>query len=118
MQAEALVSELEPVAGQLPDRHLRAARVVPARAHPHQRGRANTREAWTPADSDLGGFEIPDAVRSAVYVNLLTEDNLPYHSLRTIQQLFGEHDAWGTWGPALDRRRGPPLHGDLRLPHG
>ena len=118
MQAEALVSELEPVAGQLLDRHLRAAREwFPHELIPYERGRANTREAWTPADSDLGGVEIPDAVRSALYVNLLTEDNLPYYS-RDIQQLFGEHEAWGTWArrwTAEEGRHSMAIYGYLMV---
>jgi acyl-[acyl-carrier-protein] desaturase len=37
-----------------------------------------------------------EAVRSALFVNLLTEDNLP-HYFRTIDRLYGEDDAWGAW---------------------
>ncbi len=118
MQAEALVSELEPVAGQLLDRHLRAAREwFPHELIPYERGRPNTSEAWSAADSDLGGVEIPDGVRSALYVNLLTEDNLPYYS-RDIQQLFGEHDAWGTWArrwTAEEGRHSMAIYGYLMV---
>ncbi|MGW5355465.1 acyl-ACP desaturase [Streptomyces sp. NPDC004031] len=47
--------------------------------------------AWEPADSAL-----PGAARTALIVNLLTEDNLPsYH--RQIATLFGRDGAWGTW---------------------
>ena len=35
-------------------------------------------------------------MRSALLVNLLTEDNLPYY-FRTIEQVFGADGAWGTW---------------------
>jgi acyl-[acyl-carrier-protein] desaturase len=35
-------------------------------------------------------------VRSALLVNLLTEDNLPYY-FRTIEQIFGRDGVWGTW---------------------
>jgi acyl-[acyl-carrier-protein] desaturase len=39
---------------------------------------------------------LPDSVRSALFVNLLTEDNLPsYH--REIATRFGRDGAWGTW---------------------
>ena len=39
---------------------------------------------------------IDDAARSALIVNLLTEDNLPYY-FRTIEHLFGRDGAWGAW---------------------
>jgi acyl-[acyl-carrier-protein] desaturase len=39
---------------------------------------------------------LPPAVRSALFVNLLTEDNLPYY-FHTIDRMFGDGDAWGTW---------------------
>lgn len=48
-------------------------------------------EDWEPAQSKLG-----KAARAAMYVNLLTEDNLPsYH--RVISNVFGRDSAWGTW---------------------
>jgi len=47
--------------------------------------------SWDPDEFPLG-----DAVRSALYVNLLTEDNLPYY-FHSISKLFGEDGAWGTW---------------------
>jgi acyl-[acyl-carrier-protein] desaturase len=39
---------------------------------------------------------IGDAARSALFVNLLTEDNLPYY-FRSISGRFGNEDVWGTW---------------------
>src|SRR5205085_7527783 len=48
-------------------------------------------EAWEPNDEP-----IPPAVRAALVVNLLTEDNLPYYS-HTIMRMFGEDDVWGAW---------------------
>jgi acyl-[acyl-carrier protein] desaturase len=48
-------------------------------------------EPWRPDDSKL-----PDVARTALIVNLLTEDNLPsYH--HEIASLFGRDGAWGTW---------------------
>ena len=48
-------------------------------------------EAWAPKDSTL-----PEVARTALIVNLLTEDNLPsYH--HQIATLFGRDGAWGTW---------------------
>jgi acyl-[acyl-carrier-protein] desaturase len=39
---------------------------------------------------------MPEGVRSALFVNLLTEDNLPYY-FRTIEALFGADSIWGAW---------------------
>jgi acyl-[acyl-carrier protein] desaturase len=48
-------------------------------------------EQWSESDS-----EISDVARSALIVNLLTEDNLPsYH--HEIALIFGRDDAWGEW---------------------
>lgn len=48
-------------------------------------------EPWSPDDAPLG-----DVARTALIVNLLTEDNLPsyHHEIATI---FGRDDAWGEW---------------------
>ena len=35
-------------------------------------------------------------VRSALFVNLLTEDNLPYY-FRDIERMFGADGPWGEW---------------------
>ena len=62
-------------------------------------GRAATTKKVNPgteADADLAGAAIDDAVRSALLVNLLTEDNLPYY-FRTVERMFGADGAWGTW---------------------
>ena len=48
-------------------------------------------DAWSENDS-----EVSDVARSALIVNLLTEDNLPsYH--HEIALIFGRDDAWGEW---------------------
>ena len=48
-------------------------------------------EPWSEDDAD-----IPDVARSALIVNLLTEDNLPsYH--HEIAVIFGRDAAWGEW---------------------
>jgi acyl-[acyl-carrier-protein] desaturase len=118
MQAQTFVSELEPVVAQLLDRHLGSAREwFPHELIPYERGRAATQEAWKPSDADLDGAEIPDAVRSALYVNLLTEDNLPYYS-RDIQLLFGDHEAWGIWArrwTAEEGRHSMAIYGYLMV---
>jgi acyl-[acyl-carrier-protein] desaturase len=94
----ALQAELEPRAAELLDRHLAAAREwFPHDLVPYGRGRDfEPGHVWAEEDADVGGAELPDAVRSALFVNLLTEDNLPYYS-RDIGRIFGADGAFGTW---------------------
>jgi acyl-[acyl-carrier-protein] desaturase len=89
----ALLDALEPVAARLLDRHLAAApEWFPHDLVPWSRG-ADFEPGWTwdPAQSTLD-----PAVRSALFVNLLTEDNLPYY-FRTIEAMFGRRSVWGEW---------------------
>ena len=46
---------------------------------------------WDPAESGL-----PPAIRSALFVNILTEDNLPYY-FHAICRLFSEGGPFGEW---------------------
>jgi acyl-[acyl-carrier-protein] desaturase len=85
-----LGQELLPVARPLIDRHLSTVKewyphtFVPwSRAHDYG-------ETWDPET------KLPEPVRAALLVNLLTEDNLPYY-YRTISANFGRDDAWGQW---------------------
>jgi acyl-[acyl-carrier-protein] desaturase len=88
-----LLHELSPVAQRLADRH--AATCKPWYPHeyvPWGLGRDFDREAgWDP--HELG---IPAPVRSALFVNLLTEDNLPYY-YSTIDRMFGSTGVWREW---------------------
>ncbi|AVT40365.1 acyl-ACP desaturase [Plantactinospora sp. BB1] len=92
----ALLIELEPVVAGNLDRHLRAAKEwFPHEYVPWGEGRTFDGildgEAWQPEDSI-----VPEVARTALVVNLLTEDNLPsYH--HQIATLFGRDGAWGTW---------------------
>ena len=90
--------DLEPVVGDLLERHLLATREwFPHEYVPYGRGIDPVPgHQWTPDDADLAGVTIDDAVRSSLFVNLLTEDNLP-HYVRAIDQLFGRDGAWGEW---------------------
>src|SRR6478735_5581932 len=98
VDATRLLQDLEPVVEQLLERHLETSKEWFPHEHvPYGRGRDPiVGEQWSPADSDLAGATIDDAVRSALLVNLLTEDNLPYY-FRTIERIFGADGAWGTW---------------------
>jgi len=95
---EDLLHDLTPVAERLLERHLATSKEWFPHEHiPYSRGRDHVPgEQWSADDADLGGVEIDEAVRSALYVNLLTEDNLPYY-FRTLEGLFGQDGAWGTW---------------------
>ena len=89
----ALTEELAPVVAGLVDRHLANTKEwFPHRLVPWSRGEDMGDDyEWDPTASPL-----PDEVRSALIVDLLTEDNLPYY-FETIYNLFGKHDSWGTW---------------------
>ena len=91
-----LITELEPVVAKELDRHLAVAKEwMPHEYVPWSEGKdfdgplGGT--AWDPEQSRMS----PTA-RTALVVNLLTEDNLPsYH--REIYNSFGADGAWGTW---------------------
>nr|WP_228532853.1 acyl-ACP desaturase [Micromonospora sp. ANENR4] len=91
-----MLTELEPVVEKNLDRHLSLAKEwFPHEYVPWSEGRTFDGplggEAWSPEDSTL-----PEVARTALIVNLLTEDNLPsYH--HEIATLFGRDGAWGTW---------------------
>ncbi len=91
----ALLHDLEPVVEANLERHAKAAR--PWQPHdyvPWSQGRDFAflgGEDWRPEDSRLD-----PVAKTAMIVNLLTEDNLPsYH--REIATAFGRDGAWGTW---------------------
>jgi acyl-[acyl-carrier-protein] desaturase len=91
--AARLLVELEPTAAQLLDRHLASAKEwFPHELVPWSTGRDfEPGYEWSPDDTVL-----PEPVRSSLFVNLLTEDNLPYY-FRTIEAMFGRDSAWGEW---------------------
>jgi acyl-[acyl-carrier-protein] desaturase len=66
---------------------------------PYDRGKNFESGAqWSPGDADFGdaGIEIDEPVRDALFLNLLTEDNLPYY-FRDIDRLFGSDSSYGEW---------------------
>jgi len=93
MDTDAFLAELEPVTARLLDRHMAQAKEwFPHELVPYSRGRDFEPDyEWSPEDAHL-----PDEVRSSLFVNLLTEDNLPYY-FRTIEAMFGRDSAWGEW---------------------
>ena len=93
MDASTLVAELEPTVETLLARHLTNAKEwFPHELVPWSRGRDfEVGEPWDPDEAPM-----PDAVRSALIVDLLTEDNLPYY-FETIFHMFSNDGAWGEW---------------------
>ncbi len=89
----ALLAELEPTAARLLDRHLTSSKEwFPHELVPWGQGQDfEPGYEWSP-----DAVPMSDEVRSALFVNLLTEDNLPYY-FRTIERMFGADTAWGTW---------------------
>jgi acyl-[acyl-carrier-protein] desaturase len=79
-----LLADLEPVAGDLFERHLATAKEW----FPHEL------VPWERAVADP--VVVDDVARRALFVNLLTEDNLPYY-FRTIERVFGAGSVWGQW---------------------
>jgi acyl-[acyl-carrier-protein] desaturase len=93
LDSRPLLAELEPKAAELLERHLATSKEwFPHELVPWGRGRDfEEGYEWSPDDVDL-----PEEIRSALFVNLLTEDNLPYY-FRTIERMFGADSAWGVW---------------------
>jgi acyl-[acyl-carrier-protein] desaturase len=93
MDDHTLLDSLEGTAEALFERHLAKSKEwFPHELVPWSRGRDfEPDETWDPKE-----FPLPDAVRSALFVNLLTEDNLPYY-FHAICRLFTEDGVWGAW---------------------
>ena len=95
LDSTRLLLDLEPVVTENLDRHLGVAKDwMPHEYVPWSLGRDFADlggQAWDPEQSALS-----PVARTALEVNLLTEDNLPsYH--REIERAFGRDGAWGTW---------------------
>ena len=88
-----MLAELEPTAVTLLERHLNTAKEwFPHELVPWSRGRDFAEgEAFDSSASTLS-----EGARSALFLNTLTEDNLP-HYYRTISSKFGEDSVWGEW---------------------
>lgn len=88
--SDALVASAE----RLLERHLsRSKEWFPHEMVPWSLGRD-----FEPGTREIGpSVELPEGVRSALFVNLLTEDNLPSY-FHVIAQAFGNDSALGEWG--------------------
>src|SRR5499427_7457916 len=94
-ETRALLQQLEATVGDNLDRHLAAAEDwMPHEYVPWSEGRnfaALAGEPWSVEQSRLS-----PVARTALELNLLTEDNLPsYH--RELGHTFGRNGAWGAW---------------------
>jgi acyl-[acyl-carrier-protein] desaturase len=90
---QRILTELEPEAARLLDRHLKVAEEwFPHEYIPYRLGRDFDKEPWTPDQPRLTGV-----AQTSFEIGLLTEDNLPsYH--RLIHGMFGRGDgAWLNW---------------------
>ncbi len=89
----ALLEALTPEAERLMERHLSSSKEwFPHEFVPWSLGRDfEPGEEWVADDATMS-----PAVRAALVVNLLTEDNLPYY-FRTIERMFGDDNVWGAW---------------------
>ena len=93
MHEADVLRELAPTARTLLERHLTNAKEwFPHELVPWSRGQDfQAGEHWTPDEAPMD-----EAVRSSLFVNILTEDNLP-HYFRTIDSVFVGDDAWHEW---------------------
>ena len=90
-----LLRELEGTVAENLHRHLEMAQEwLPHEWVPWSRGRDFTGEGGLTWASEQS--RVPEAVRAAFEVNLLTEDNLPFYH-HELAARFGSTGAWGRW---------------------
>ncbi len=95
LETTQLLSALEPVVEENLNRHMAAAQEwMPHEYVPWSLGRDFKELGGDPWSVDQS--QLTPIARTALEVNLLTEDNLPsYH--REIDRAFGRESAWGEW---------------------
>jgi acyl-[acyl-carrier-protein] desaturase len=93
MNETALLNELTEVAERLTARHYETCKPwYPHEFVPWSMGRDFDAETTWAAEE----MPVEDSLRSALFVNLLTEDNLPYY-FQAIDRLFGRKGIWREW---------------------
>ena len=93
MDDRDILNELAPEAERLLERHLGVSKEwFPHQLVPWDRAaKADPREPW-----EAENHPMDEAVRQALFLNLLTEDNLPYYTSK-IDRMFGLDHPWNTW---------------------
>ena len=93
MDDRALLQEILPEAERLVHRHYDTCKPW----YPHELIPWSVARDFQPEEVwDGSDVPLPESVRSALFVNLLTEDNLPYY-FRTIDRMFGDSGTWKEW---------------------
>jgi acyl-[acyl-carrier-protein] desaturase len=88
-----LLTELEPTATTLYERHMDTAKEwFPHEIVPWSRGRDYEEGELL----DPEAARLCEAARAALFLNILTEDNLP-HYYRQLNGKFGNDNVWGEW---------------------
>jgi len=110
-----LVDALTPQVERLFERHLATTKSwMPHELVPWDRAaESQPRRSWDPESSVL-----PAGVRSALVVNLLTEDNLPYY-FETINRMFA-NEVWRGWArrwTAEEMRHGTVIRDYITVTH-
>ncbi len=107
MRPGALRQTLDECAEHLLNRHLAHAREwFPHELVPWELGRR-----FKPGERfEAEGAPLPAGVSSALFVNLLTEDNLP-HYFHAIARVVGTDSALGEWEPPVGSRGTAARHG-------
>ena len=113
MNETDLLHELAPEAERLLERHLSTSKEwFPHQLVPWDRAaKSDPRHPW-----DIAAHPMDEAVRQALFLNLLTEDNLPYYTSK-IDNDVRHRPPVGCLEPPVDGRGGPPLDRHPRLPH-
>jgi acyl-[acyl-carrier-protein] desaturase len=93
MDDRDILNELAPEAERLLERHLGVSKEwFPHQLVPwHRAAEGDPRDPWHAEHHPMD-----EAVRSALFLNLLTEDNLPYYTSK-IDRMFGLDHPWNTW---------------------
>ncbi len=94
MNPGGILDELAPTVVSLYERHLSMAKEW----FPHQMVQWSRGQDYDPEWTwSAGDFQTTKAVRSALFLNLLTEDNLPFYTLALHRTFSADGGIWGEW---------------------
>ena len=93
MNSDGFLKDLGPTAEKLMEKHLNMTKEW----FPHEMVPWSIGRDFTPGEKwDETEHALPEGVRSALFVNLLTEDNLPYY-FNALDVAFSRDGIWGEW---------------------